>query len=202
MRFYRLAILIDEMLEEAAGGVLHQVEHELESARAAIVGIGNFFQLRGTREIQKQCDLRLCAIRINRLEVTHVLLIHDKDVIEFEKIFRPHLARLKPRKIVTTPDRGLLGALIRRIAFLIIASAGGIGFNLHRQSRFLNHVAKHTLRRGRATNISHANKQYLNHGLMLIHNERKNSRLANDYFTLGVAELESNRYAIANKAAL
>ena len=100
---------------------------------------------------------------IRRAEIDQqrqVVLVHRQDQVETGKIARADLAGPNRAQIDTAPDRRGLGALIRLIADVVGMGAGGV--YLHVQVRRLapQQMAKHPLRRRRAADIAHADKQY------------------------------------------
>src|SRR5688572_32969358 len=89
-------------------------------------------------------------------EGAQVPAVHGEDEIEIVEVALPDLARTLRAQVVAPALRVVLGAIVRRLADVPVAEAGGLDAQL--QACFFRQSSKDRLGRGRATDIAGADE--------------------------------------------
>lgn len=130
---------------------LHQVEHLLKALRAAVI------RIRDVAVGREQPDLRPMRRPGHALQRAQMSPIHRQDHVEFVEVVRTHLPRALRAQVVAAPAGMVLRALVRRLADVPVAKAGGfhpkLDPGLHAQG------SQDPFRRRRAANVAGADEQ-------------------------------------------
>lgn len=120
-----------------------QIEHLLEPAVSAVVRIGYFAAGVIGMEIAEQPELVFAAGRAQRLKQRMIAAIHCDNVVEFVEIPSAYLASAQLAHVVAAPARRVLGAVIRRLADVVIVRAGRVAFDEIIQPGFAHRAPEH-----------------------------------------------------------
>src|SRR5215510_10583440 len=155
--------LRSKAVEQAFGGVLDEVEHELEAARTAVVRVRNLVPRRAAREFHQHAELVAAARRREARQDLEVLAIERDDQIEAVEIVARNSSRAHGGEVVPPCGCGSSAALVRRLAVVIAVRACGVRFDQVGETCVRYELPEYARRGRRPADVAGADEQHALH---------------------------------------
>ena len=153
-----------DIVEQSGGGRLNQIEDDIETAIAAVIGVGNIGAAEVRRELQEHVEAVFLSQGAEALKIAVVFRIHGDDIIKAVEILAFDLTAALRGKIDAAQLGSPLGAAVGGLADVPAADAGGIDADPVGQALAFDQRPEDTFGGGRAADVAETDKQNFNQG--------------------------------------